>query len=221
MNERPDRYYGMYPAVVSDNQDEDGQGRVEVKLPWSPDPGGAEYAVWARLATTMAGDGRGTWFVPEIGDEVLIGFGGGDPRWPYVVGALWNGQAAAPESMDTDNNVRSIVSRSGIRIALDDTDGAVTLTLSTPGGQEITLADGDGTVQIADANGNTVELGSDGITLTAANKLTVSAASIEMDAGSIKLSAAMCESTGVVKAETAIANSVVGSAYTPGPGNAT
>lgn len=221
MSERPDHYFGLYPAVVSDNQDPDGQGRVEVKLPWSPDPSGAEYAAWARLATTMAGDGRGTWFVPEIGDEVLIGFGGGDPRWPYVVGALWNGKAAAPESMDADNNVRSIVSRSGIRIALDDTDGAVTLTLSTPGGQEITLADGDGTVQVADANGNSIALGSDGITLTAANKLTVSAASIEMDAGSIKLSAAMCQCDGVVKTETIIANSVVGTAYTTGAGNAT
>jgi uncharacterized protein involved in type VI secretion and phage assembly len=211
----------MYPAVVCDNQDPDQQGRVKVRLPWSPDSGGEEYAVWARLATTMAGGGRGTWFVPEIGDEVLVGFGGGDPNWPYVVGALWNGKDAPPNSMDSDNNLKSIVSRSGIRITLDDTDGAVTLSLETPGGQKVSLEDGGSTVRLADASGNSLEMAPAGITITAASKLSISAATLQIDAGSAKASSSMWAHSGVVQADTVLANSVVGSVYAPGAGNAT
>ncbi|MER5427929.1 phage baseplate assembly protein V [Streptomyces sp. NPDC002588] len=215
------RYFGVYPAVVGDNQDPDQQGRIEVRLPWSPDTGSGEYAVWARLATTMAGGGRGTWLVPETGDEVLVSFGGGDPNWPYVVGALWNGQDQPPESMDPGNNIKSIVSRTGIRISLDDTDGAVTLSLETPGGQKVTLEDGGSTIRLADSGGNSLELAPAGVTLTAASKLSISAASIQIDAGSANVSAAMWAHSGVIKCDTAIASAVVGSSYTPGAGNAT
>jgi uncharacterized protein involved in type VI secretion and phage assembly len=154
------RYYGVYPAVVADNQDPDSQGRVKVRLPWSPDAsaGPGAYEAWARLATAMAGAARGTWFVPETGDEVLVSFQGGDPRWPYVIGALWNGKDDPPESMDAANNLRSIVSRAGIRITLDDTDGAVTLTLQTPGGQRVSMADAGSQITIEDSSGNSCEL---------------------------------------------------------------
>src|SRR5204863_851322 len=86
------RWYGVYPALVSDIKDPDGQGRVKVTLPWSPDPSGAEYAAWARLATLMGGNKRGSWFIPDVDDEVLVCFEAGDPRRPYVVGALWHGK---------------------------------------------------------------------------------------------------------------------------------
>ena len=94
------RWYGVYPALVSGVKDPDGQGRVEVTLPWAPDSGSGEYKAWARLATMMAGNNRGSWFVPDEHDEVLVGFEGGDPRRPYVLGAMWNGQDRAPTSMD-------------------------------------------------------------------------------------------------------------------------
>src|SRR5258708_1417769 len=89
-------FYGVYPALVTDVQDPEGQGRVKVRLPWAPDPGGSSYETWARLATMMAGGGRGSWFVPDPQDEVLVAFEGGNPRRPYVVGALWNGQDNPP-----------------------------------------------------------------------------------------------------------------------------
>ena len=79
------RLFGVYPAIVTDIKDEDGQGRVKVRLPWSPDDE-AGYDVWARLATLMAGGKRGSWFIPDKDDEVLVAFEGGDPRRPYVVG---------------------------------------------------------------------------------------------------------------------------------------
>ena len=94
------RWYGVYPALVTDIKDPDGQGRVKVTLPWSPDTGGARYEAWARLATLMGGNNRGSWFVPDVNDEVLVAFEGGDTRRPYVVGALWNGSDTPPDSMD-------------------------------------------------------------------------------------------------------------------------
>src|SRR4029450_1982722 len=78
------RLYGVYPAQVTDIKDPDGQGRVKVKLPWSPDANGG-YEVWARLAVLMAGQNRGTWFIPDPNDEVLIMFEGRGPPPSYGI----------------------------------------------------------------------------------------------------------------------------------------
>ena len=86
------RLYGVYTAIVTDVDDPEGMGRVRIRLPWTTDQDGDAYELWARVATLMAGNDRGTWFIPEPDDEVLIAFAAGDPRRPYVVGALWNGQ---------------------------------------------------------------------------------------------------------------------------------
>ena len=216
----PERhYYGVYPATVADNQDPQGQGRVKVRLPWSPDNAGSSYEAWARLATTNAGDNRGTWFIPEVDDEVLVSFGGGDPDWPYVVGSLWNGQDATPESIDANNDVRSLTSRSGIKITMDDTAGAVKLTLSTPGGQQVVLDDGATTVTVSDRTGNSLELAPGGVTLTAASQLSIKASSLTIDCGSANVNSAMWTYSGVIQCSTIIANAVVGSSYTPGAGN--
>ena len=215
----PGRYYGLYPALVSDNQDPDNQGRVKVRLPWSPDTGTTQYDVWARLATTMAGSDRGTWFVPENGDEVLVGFGGGDPDHPYVVGALWNGQDAPPKTINPTNDVKAIVSRTGITITLDDTSGAVTLSLETPGGQKVSLEDGGNRVTVADVTGNTLEMSPSGVSITAVGKLSISASSLQIDAPTATVNSAIWTYSGVVKTDTIIASTVVGSSYTPGAGN--
>lgn len=215
------RLYGVYPAEVTDIKDPDGQGRVKIRLPWSPDGGGAGYEAWARLATLMAGPQRGTWFIPDPGDEVLVLFEGGDPRRPYVVGALWNGTDSPPENMDGagNNYKKSIVSRRDIRITLDDTEGQETLSIQTPGGQKITLKDGPGSIEISDSNGNSVKLESAGITVTASANVTVRASQVEVNAGMLTVNAGMSKFSGVVKADTVIANAVVGASYTPGAGN--
>jgi uncharacterized protein involved in type VI secretion and phage assembly len=90
------RWYGVCPAQVTDIKDPDNQGRVQVALPWSPDSGSERYTAWARLATLMAGNNRGSWWIPDVDDEVLVAFEHGDVRRPYVVGALWNGSDAPP-----------------------------------------------------------------------------------------------------------------------------
>jgi uncharacterized protein involved in type VI secretion and phage assembly len=216
------RFYGAYPALVNDIKDPDGQGRVKVSLPWSPDGGGSSYEAWARVATMMAGNDRGTWFVPDVSDEVLIVFLSGDARHPVVVGGLWNGQDAPPESMDGggQNYIKKIKSRNGVMITLDDHDGQEKLVLETPGGQTITLKDGASAIEIVDANGNSVKLESAGITITASAKVTVNAgAPVEINASMLTVNAGMSKFSGVVKADTVITNSVVSSSYTPGAGN--
>lgn len=214
-------WYGVYPALVSDIKDPDGQGRVKVTLPWSPDAGGARYEAWARLATLMGGNNRGSWFVPDVNDEVLLAFEAGDPRRPYVVGALWNGRDRAPESMDgAGNNQRKVLrSRNGVKVTLDDQDGQEKFVCETPGGQKVTLKDGPGSVEIVDSNGNSIKLESAGITINASAKVTINASQVAVSAGMLTVDAGMSRFSGVVQADTVISNSVISASYTPGAGN--
>ncbi len=214
-------WYGVYPALVSNINDPDGQGRVLVTLPWSPDAHGGQYQAWARLATLMGGKNRGSWFIPDINDEVLIAFEGGDSRRPYVVGGLWNGEDAPPETMDVagKNNKKIIRSRNGVKISLDDTDGRERLILETPAGQYVTLSDGPASIEIRDSNGNSVKLESAGVTVNAAAKVTITAGTAEISTGMLTVNAGMSKFSGVVQADTVITNSVVSASYTPGAGN--
>ena len=215
------RWYGVYPALVSDIKDPDGQGRVKVTLPWSPDTGGDQYDAWARLVTMMAGNNRGTWFVPDVNDEVLVVFEGGDPRRPYVVGGLWNGKDSPPESMDgAGNNYKKVIrSRNGVKVTLDDQDGQEKLILETPGGQRVTMKDGPGSVVIEDSNGNSVKLETSGITVTASAKVTVNASQVAVSAGMVTVDSAMSKFSGMVQCDTLLSNSVISASYTPGAGN--
>ena len=214
------RWYGVVPATVSDLQDPDSQGRVKVKLGWAPDgAGGQGYEAWARMATLFAGKNRGSWFLPDVGDEVLVAFEHGDPRRPYVIGGLWNGNDSPPQSASSSNAIKQIRSRNGVKITLDDSDGQESLKLETPGGQKFTLKDGPGAVTIEDSNGNSVKLETSGITVTAAAKVTVNAAQVAVSAGMVKVDAGMSTFSGVVKCDTMIATTVIASTYTPGAGN--
>ena len=194
------RWYGVYPALVTDVKDPDNQGRVRVTLPWSPDADGGSYEAWARLATLMGGANRGSWFVPDADDEVLVGFEGGDPRRPYVLGGLWNGSDTPPETMDGGgaNDKKVLRSRNGVKV---------------------TLSDGPGAIAIEDANGNSIKLESSGVTVNAAAKVTITAGTAEISAGMLTVNAGMSKFSGVVQADTVITNSVISASYTPGAGN--
>ena len=214
-------WHGVHPALVTDIKDPDRQGRVKIKLPWSPDAGGATCELWARLATLMGGNNRGAWFIPDVDDEVLVAFEAGDPSRPYVIGALWNGKVRAPEAMDDagKNDKKVLRSRNGVKVTLDDANGQEKLILETPGGQKVTLKDGPGALFIEDANGNSVKLETAGITVVAAAKVTVQASQVNVSAGMVKVDAGMSVFSGVVKADTVICNSIVSASYTPGAGN--
>jgi uncharacterized protein involved in type VI secretion and phage assembly len=215
------RWYSVYPALVKDIKDPDGQGRVKVALPWAPDTGDKSYEAWARLATFMGGNNRGSWFIPDVNDEVLIVFEGGDPRRPYVIGGLWNGKDAPPQSMDSagNNNLKVLRSRNGVKLTLDDTDGQETMIMETPGGQKVTLKDGPGSVEVDDSNGNSIRMDSSGITINASATVTINASQVVVTASQVTVNAAMSQFSGVVQANTVITNTIVSAVYTPGAGN--
>lgn len=215
------RWYGVFPALVTDIKDPDNQGRVKISLPWSPDTGGERYEHWARLATLMAGNNRGSWFVPDVNDEVLVAFECGDPRRPYILGGLWNGSDSPPESMDgSGRNPKKVLrSRNGVKLTLDDTDGQEQFIVETPGGQKITLKDGPGSVEVVDSNGNSIKLEAAGITVNASAKVSISCSTAEVSASMLTVNAGMSRFSGVVQCDTLISNTVISATYTPGAGN--
>lgn len=173
---------GVAIAIVTQNSNPEGEPApsayvVKVRYPWHEEE---RNSYWARIAVPMAGDGRGTYFLPEVGDEVLVAFERGDLRFPYVIGALWNGRHKPPESNgDGRNDKRTICSRSGHKLEFDDgAKGAVTLSLED--GKQLVLDDTG--VRLEDGKGNhlTIESGSGAMTIEASGKLTIKAASIEI-----------------------------------------
>jgi uncharacterized protein involved in type VI secretion and phage assembly len=200
---------GVYTASVLDNRDREGLARVLVRV-----PGVTETGTWARLATMMAGRDRGTLFIPEVGDEVLVVFEQGDLRAPFIIGSLWNGKDKPPAG---DVSTKLIRSRSGVTLRIDD--NATSLVIETTAGQRITLQDNPGSIRVDDSNGNSVTLAAAGVTIDASAKITLTAANLEVSASMITVDAGMSKFSGVVQCDTIIANSVVGGSYTPGAGN--
>lgn len=212
---------GVYPALVTDLRDPQALGRVQVSLPWAADPGGGRPVAWARLATLAAGAGSGTWFLPAVGDEVLVAFQGGDPSLPVVLGSLWNGQQRPPQAVAPDggNHHRLIRSPRGVVIDLVDGPGRASLTLRTPGGCELVLDDGSQSLRVTDGQGGQVEIRNGEVRVTSAKAVVVQASKLSIAAGSVQVDTGMFKVSGVVQADTLIANSVVASSYTPGAGN--
>jgi uncharacterized protein involved in type VI secretion and phage assembly len=213
------QFSGVCTAIVIDNVDPDNSGRVKVRLGQLSGAGEKGYETWARIATLMAGNNRGTWFIPDVKDEVLVAFEAGDMRRPYVIGALWNDANSPPETMDADNTKKLLRSRNGVKITLDDQSGQESFLVETPGGQRLMLKDGPGAVEITDSNGNSVKLEASGVTVTASAKVTINASIIEVNAGMCSVNAGMSKFSGVVQCDTLVSNSVVSASCTPGAGN--
>ena len=213
------QFSGVCTAVVIDNVDPDNSGRVKVRLGELSGPGARGSETWARIATLMAGDNRGTWFIPDVKDEVLVAFEAGDMSRPYVIGALWNGTNLPPETMDANNTKKLVRSRSGVKITLDDQNGHESCLVETPGGQRLILKDGPGAVEISDGNGNSVRLETTGITVTTASRVTIDASKVEVNSGMFSVNAGMAEFSGVVRCDTLISNNVVSASYSLGEGN--
>ena len=127
----------------------------------------------------MAGRQRGMWFVPEVNDEVLVVFEHGDPRRPYIVGALWSADAPPPAA-GKDRDLRMIRTRSGHTLLFDDGDGG-RVELSLGDGKRLTID--EGTVRLTDERGNglTIESGSGGVTVQAAGSLRLKASQIVIE----------------------------------------
>ena len=168
-------------GLVLDNQDPDGLGRVKINLPGLSED---ESGHWARLASPMAGDGRGMFFLPEKNDEVLVAFEQGDITRPYILGALWNGEDKPPESnSDGQNNVRLIKSRSGHSVRFDDSDGVEKIEIIDKSGENsVTIDTKSNSISIKSAQDVVIEAPQGKISLSAKNVEVKSTAETKVEA---------------------------------------
>ena len=208
-NQGSSRIYGVLPGKVVDVADPEGMGRILVRFHTFASE---ENSYWARIATQYSGNDRGILFRPEVDDEVLCTFEHGDIQYPYVLGGLWNGQETPPDS-DPENNIKMIVTRSGHKVTFDDTPGSEKIEIKSKSGQKIVLDDSlpsAGKILIETTPTGTVEI----------NCLN---ANINAIAG-LNITTPMAQFSGILQAQliqtqTIIATAVVGSSYTPAPGN--
>lgn len=172
--------HGLQIGVVTDNEDPEGEFRVRVRLPLV-DP--ASDGVWARVASGDAGNNRGVMIRPEISDEVVIGFLDDDPRAAVILGMLHSSAHPATLTPSNDNHEKVFVSRSGIKLHIDD--DKVVLTITTPAEQQLVFDDDQGSVLLKDKNGNSIKLDSNGITVESSAALNIKTSTeTKLDIGS-------------------------------------
>ena len=166
---------GLQIGIVGDFEDDpEKQLRVKVKLPGVDSTAGP---VWARLASPDAGKGRGVFFRPEVGDEVVIGFLNEDPRQPVILGALYSSKNGPPNvfsELTKDNLKKGIVTKGGTKIGFVD-DRKASVFLETAASNKVLLDDDKEAIEISDKHGNKITLNKDGITLKSAKDLNLDA----------------------------------------------
>ncbi|MCX6220609.1 MAG: type VI secretion system tip protein VgrG [Bacteroidia bacterium] len=161
---------GLQIGVVMSNEDPDNEFRVQVKMPVVDNAGDG---TWARIASLDAGDQRGFFFRPEVGDEVVLGFLDDDPRQAVILGMLHSSAKAAPLTGSDDNNEKMYQSRSGMKLHFDD-DKKIIL-IETPAGKKVTLDEDAGELKMMDENGNKIVMSSDGILIQSDGKIEIKA----------------------------------------------
>ena len=169
---------GVAPATVSRNDDPQGLGRVKLRLPWRSNDFETE---WVRIVAPMAGKDRGIFFLPEVGDEVLVAFDRDDIRYPYVLGALWSQTDAPPEeNADGKNDVRIIKTRKGHVVKCDDGDkGLILIQLND--GKKIEIDD-EGILLDDGANKVKLDSKAGSVTIEASQSLSLKAPKITIEA---------------------------------------
>jgi phage protein D/phage baseplate assembly protein gpV len=179
--EQPASTMGLVIGIITDNNDPKKQGRVKVKYPWLS----AEHASdWARVVAIGAGNQRGIEYLPEINDEVLVGFEMGDIHYPYVLGGLWNGQDAPPKEVVQGGKVqkRVICSRTGHTITLDDSDGGGGITVEDSKGNKIMLDSSSNKLTIA-VKGDASLAMDGGLTIEAKGQVQIKGMGVKIDGG--------------------------------------
>ncbi len=174
-------FYGVCPAVVTNIKDPDNLSRVKVKLLNLDLP---DYETgFIRVMTPMNGAGWGTLFFPNVGDEVLVAFCGGDISRAYVLGSLWNKNFKPPAEITEDNFIRMIQTKVGHKLIFDDTDGKENIEIQTKDDLDILLDDEKKRIIIRDKgkkNSITIDSENGAITIQAEKKVNISAGSTKI-----------------------------------------
>lgn len=160
---------------------------VKVKFPWLPDEPETE---WIRIATTMAGNGRGTFFMPEMDDEVLVAFEHGDFDHPFIIGFLWNGIDKPPND-DINPSIRRMKTVSGHILEFNDNDSKESIRIETQNGHKIELKDSDSAqIEIITTNEQKISLNDNSKTIlieTGSQKITMKESGIKIEGTTIEL----------------------------------
>ena len=167
-NKQPS-FSGLQTGTVKQmHADPDGQYRILVDVPEiAPDGVG----VWARFAQFYASAGKGSFFLPEVGDEVILGFKSDDLLSPVILGMLYNKNNTPPYLPEQGNPIKAMVTKSNLRLEFNDEDKI--LTIKTPGGNQFALSDKDKSIRAQDMNGNALEMTTSGINLSSANDILI------------------------------------------------
>jgi uncharacterized protein involved in type VI secretion and phage assembly len=211
-------------ALVKSVKDPDNLNRVQVSILTCDGVSDQEAEVWARVAVPFAGDKRGAFFIPSVGDEVIVVFVNNDSRFPVVVGSLWNGHDHAPDQFGGSGDAVDrwlFVGKAGTKIAIIEESGKQpTIEFKTPSGVTGTLTDeGGGKVEFKDTAGSSIKIDSSGITLQTSSNVQVQASQVQVSAGQVTVNAAMSTFSGMVKCDVMQATTVIATTYTPGAGN--
>ncbi|MEO8333813.1 MAG: phage baseplate assembly protein V [bacterium] len=208
-----DRYFGVYPAIVTDIVDPDSIGRIQLKFPWLGTMGD-DVRAWATLCTPYADDDQGIEILPSVDTQVVVAFEAGDLRRPYILGSCWNGRESLPEAPAAANNKRLWKTRAASLLEFDDTDGAEKITLSTDSGHKLVMDNAAQEVKLTHSNGSV-------ITFTASGQIQLQAnATVEITASALNVHCATSTFDGLINCTTVICSSgVVSPSYTPGAGN--
>ncbi|MBL0741130.1 type VI secretion system tip protein VgrG [Chryseolinea lacunae] len=162
--------HGLQTGIVTGITDANGQYRVKIRLPMVNDQ---DDGIYARVATLDAGDKRGTFFRPEVNDEVVVGFMNDDPRSPIILGMLHSSAKTSPLEPASANPEKGYVSRTGIKLIFNDDQKS--LRIETPGSRVFEMNDSDGSITLKDGNGNKLVMDQSGITLESMAALTLKA----------------------------------------------
>lgn len=145
--------------------------RILITLPTNAE---TQTGIWARYANFYGTAGAGLGFLPEVGDEVLVGFIENDPRYPVILGSLYSSGKQSPnQAKDENNYIKMLSTKTQLKLQFDDENKII--TIQTPGGNSITLSDKDKSIEIADQNSNSIKMTSSGIALSSAKDITISA----------------------------------------------
>lgn len=162
---------GLHIAIVKKiHEDREGQHRIQVCYPTLEKD---NMGVWARLSTFYATKESGAFFIPEINDEVIVGFLNEDPQQPVILGSLYSSKNAPPYTSEETNKIKALVTKSKMKIEFDEEKKIISIL--TPAENSIVLDDDQGAIILTDKNKNKVELTKDGMTFTCAKDFTVKA----------------------------------------------
>lgn len=169
---------GLQVGIVTQlEEDPEGEERIKIRLPIID---ASAEGIWCRLACLDAGTERGTFFRPEVADEVIVGFVNDDPRDGVILGMLHSSNKPSPEPITQENFKKGYLSRENLKLEFDDEKKII--TISTPEGNAIVLDEDSGGISMEDQNGNKFILNSDGITIESAKDIN-----IKTSAGDVKI----------------------------------